>query len=245
MSYLAAVIFHPTTLSPPQFSADLALSQTATSVGVVVSLQARGLPANQRFGFHIHEFGDTSDVSGLNLGSHFNPTNASHGCPAQNNNANTTHYGDLGSISSDSNGVAIKTWMLPRISLIDKHALGFVLGRGIVIHEKEDDCTTQPSGGKGGRLVQGTIVIKDFQLKDTSFDSANDAVAVFRDNDIFDQVVKGQIRAVKRKPADPMMLVLDLDGLSEQATYQIALHPFGVSFQVFVVNVILILQNKQ
>ncbi|KAI9335784.1 superoxide dismutase [Obelidium mucronatum] len=229
----AAAFFSATLLSPPTFSADLIFSQKANSAGVSVALRAAGLPPNKRFGFHIHEFGDSSDAAGALLGAHFNPTNAAHGCPNSDNNNNSVHYGDLGWIASDSNGIAVKTWMLPHLSLIDAHALGFVLGRGIVIHENEDDCVSQPSGGKGGRIAQGVIGINDYRLKqvpDSLELSVLDAVAVFRDNDSLDQVVTGTIR-ILRKAAESGsgLLLLALDGLGAQAAYQLAVYDYAVT----------------
>ena len=47
------------------------------------------------------------------------------------------HVGDLGNIYTDNNGVARYTFRDDLIKLTGKHN---IIGRGLVIHEKPDDC---------------------------------------------------------------------------------------------------------
>lgn len=103
-----------------------------------------------KHGFHIHEFGDTSDVqTGKSAGGHFNPTGEEHGRPDDPRR----HVGDLGNIEADDSGEATISMEDKVIRLNGPHA---ILGRAIVVHEKEDQFT-QPSGDAGDRVAFGVI----------------------------------------------------------------------------------------
>ncbi|MDG3007481.1 superoxide dismutase family protein [Paludisphaera mucosa] len=102
-----------------------------------------------KHGFHVHEYGAWSE-DGMASGGHFNPTEEKHAAFE----APMRHVGDLGNITADEGGKAT-------IDLEDAH-LKFhgptsILGRGLVVHEKADDFTTQPSGNAGGRLAVGVV----------------------------------------------------------------------------------------
>jgi superoxide dismutase, Cu-Zn family len=119
------------------------------SGGISVQGTIEGLTPGKH-GFHIHEFGDCSAPDAASAGGHFNPTGADHGART----AEDRHVGDLGNIEADENGIA-------KISYVDEH-LSFdgnrsIIGRGVIVHEKEDDLTTQPTGDAGGRLACGVI----------------------------------------------------------------------------------------
>ena len=97
-----------------------------------IYLNIHGLSKNGAHGFHIHEYGDLTD--GCNsCCSHYNPYKKTHGCPGMRNR----HVGDLGNIYTDNNGVARYTFRDDLIKLTGKHN---IIGRGLVIHEKPDDC---------------------------------------------------------------------------------------------------------
>ena len=114
-----------------------------------------------KHGFHIHEFGDLSDLkSGKSTGGHFSPGGHDHGKPSDD--AANRHVGDLGNIEADENGTAI---INITDSVIDLHGENSILGRGIVVHAEEDKFT-QPTGDAGGRVAIGTIgIAKDSQPK--------------------------------------------------------------------------------
>lgn len=51
-----------------------------------------GLVNGSLHGFHVHEFGDLSDMAaGLSVGGHYNPYNGTHSLPGYGN----PHVGDL------------------------------------------------------------------------------------------------------------------------------------------------------
>ncbi|KAJ3025786.1 UNVERIFIED_CONTAM: hypothetical protein HDU68_006693 [Siphonaria sp. JEL0065] len=150
-----------------------------------------GIAPNTVHGFHIHQYGDASSKNGLNMGGHFNPTNKPHGCPpapvSQPSRREgvitlptTNHIGDLGSITANAEGSATQTWVSSELNLFNASDIGFVLGRGVIVHALVDDCVTQPSGNSSSRLAQGVIAKTSHDavsnLPDTS--SLN-AIAVF------------------------------------------------------------------
>lgn len=126
---------------------------TALDHGVEISARLTGLTPGQH-GFHIHEFGDCSAPDGSSAGPHFNPEGKPHGAPG----ADASHAGDYGNLEADANGHATLKLVSHRITL-DQSATG-VLGRSVIIHDKPDDLTSQPTGNAGGRIGCGVIVIQ-------------------------------------------------------------------------------------
>lgn len=119
--------------------------------GVHVVANMWGL-APGKHGFHIHEFGDCSSDSGTAAGGHFNPLGMHHGAPTSDNR----HVGDIGNIEADKDGNARLDYIDPVLSLSGENS---IIGRGVIVHAKEDDMTTQPTGAAGGRVACGTIGI--------------------------------------------------------------------------------------
>ncbi len=105
-----------------------------------------------KHGFHVHEFGDLNSADGTATGGHFNPEKLKHGDP----HGSERHVGDLGNIEADASGKASWTTTDKLIKLHGKHS---IIGRGLIVHAKADDLTTQPTGDAGGRVAQGVIGI--------------------------------------------------------------------------------------
>jgi Cu-Zn family superoxide dismutase len=122
---------------------------TVTPEGVEIAGTVTGLTPGKH-GFHVHEFGDMSSADGLATGGHFNPEKEKHGGP----HAAERHVGDLGNITADDSGTATIKISDSQVRLYGKHS---VLGRGLIVHAKEDDLKTQPTGDAGGRVAQGVI----------------------------------------------------------------------------------------
>ena len=124
---------------------------TASGNEIKVVADIAGLQPGKH-GFHIHEFGDCSSPDGKAAGGHFNPANAPHA----GHDAAQRHEGDLGNLEADSNGKA-------HLELTDKMMTmsgdKSIIGRGVIVHEKEDDLKSQPVGNAGGRLACGVIGI--------------------------------------------------------------------------------------
>ena len=100
---------------------------------------------------HIHEKGDCSAPDAASAGGHFNPTNAEHGAP----DAPAHHAGDFGNmtVAESGNGhLVIMTKMLTVAA-----GPNSVVGRSIVVHEKQDDMKSQPAGNSGSRVACGVF----------------------------------------------------------------------------------------
>lgn len=117
--------------------------------GVRVVASISGLTPGKH-GFHIHEFGDCSSDDGMAAGAHFNPTAMPHSGPM----SNMRHVGDLGNIEADKDGNAHLDVIDPTLKLEGDMS---IIGRAVIVHEKEDDLTTQPTGNAGGRLACGVV----------------------------------------------------------------------------------------
>ncbi len=87
-------------------------------------------------GFHIHQFGDTTNGC-ASCGGHFNPDGKNHGGPLDEDR----HAGDLGNILANASGVASVKIVDGQIPLSGPRS---ILGRAVVVHAGEDDL------GKGG-----------------------------------------------------------------------------------------------
>ena len=101
-------------------------------------------------GFHIHEFGDCRTSDGASAGGHFNPRNQIHGGP----DSEQHHVGDLGNILVDEQGNARVDFSLNTLSLSGDES---IIGRSVMVTERQDDFRTQPAGDSGARLACGTI----------------------------------------------------------------------------------------
>jgi Cu-Zn family superoxide dismutase len=101
--------------------------------------------------WHVHEKGDCSAPDASSAGGHFNPENHQHGAP----DAEQHHAGDFGNLTAGKDGKAAKTFVMKGISLGD--GASSVVGKGFIVHEKQDDFKTQPTGNAGGRVACGVI----------------------------------------------------------------------------------------
>lgn len=119
------------------------LYQTAN--GALVYAVIAGLPEGNSFhGFHIHEgekCSGNSDDPFADAKSHYNPNHTEH----------PNHAGDLPPLMNN-NGLALSVFITDRFTVKD------VIGKTMIIHEKADDFTTQPSGNSGKKLACGKII---------------------------------------------------------------------------------------
>jgi len=114
-----------------------------------VSGKITGL-APGKHGFHVHEFGDLTDVAkGESAGGHWNPRHMQHGAP----DARTRHVGDLGNVDANAEGVGTVDEF---DTMLRFRGSSSILGRSIIVHEKADTFI-QPTGGAGGRVAIGVI----------------------------------------------------------------------------------------
>ena len=128
-----------------------------TSKGVRVVAAISGLTPGKH-GFHIHDKGDCSAPDASTAGGHFNPTGAKHGGP----NDAERHAGDFGNVIADAAGNVKFETTDTNISFDGPKS---IIGRGVIVHEKEDDLKTQQSptttpGNAGKRVACGNIMLR-------------------------------------------------------------------------------------
>lgn len=120
---------------------------TPSASGVVVLVEVQNASPGEH-GVHVHEKGDCSDPAATSAGPHFNPKSGAHhggvSTPAR-------HGGDLGNMKVDSNGKGLLVVAVGDLSMDN------VVGRSIVVHEKQDDLQTDPAGNSGARVACGVI----------------------------------------------------------------------------------------
>jgi Cu-Zn family superoxide dismutase len=125
---------------------------TQEEKGVRVVGSFTGLAMGEH-GFHIHEKGDCSAPDAASAGGHFNPTNKPHGA----REAADRHVGDLGNLKADPYGMARVNFVDDKLSFEGTNS---IIGKAVIVHEKVDDYTTQPTGNAGGRQACGVIEMK-------------------------------------------------------------------------------------
>jgi len=106
-----------------------------------------------KHGFHIHEKGDCSAPDAASAGGHFNPTHQHHGGPSTAKH----HTGDLGNVTADASGKAHLDWK----GKLQLNGADSIIGKSVVVHEKEDDLKTDPAGNSGARIGCGVINAAD------------------------------------------------------------------------------------
>ena len=121
-----------------------------TARGVLTVAEIFGLPdptekcGNDIFAFHIHSGASctgNSEDEFADAGTHYNPTECPH----------PYHAGDMPPLFS-----AGGTTFLAFLS--DRFTSDEIIGKTVIIHDKPDDFTTQPSGNAGNKIACGEIV---------------------------------------------------------------------------------------
>lgn len=124
--------------------------------GLSVFAELYNIPPGKH-GFHIHENGSCED-KGEAAGGHYNPHGAQHGFLSKDGQ-DKAHAGDMGNIEIDANGEGFISLDLPGLSL--KGEANNIIGKAVVIHEKEDDFG-QPTGNAGARIGCGVIELIEY-----------------------------------------------------------------------------------
>ncbi|KFD49117.1 hypothetical protein M513_10059 [Trichuris suis] len=121
---------------------------------MLITGQLSGVPPG-RHGFHIHEHGDLRKGC-TSAGAHFSLSGHNHGAPT----AKERHEGDLGNIVAGPDGKVTINMTDPILIIRGPQS---IIGRALVIHEKEDDLgngrdeESLKTGNAGGRIACAII----------------------------------------------------------------------------------------
>lgn len=143
----AIAVLHP--LKGSNVEGTVTFAKSGNEVKIVADVT--GLTPGKH-GFHIHQYGDCSSSDGSSAGGHFNPTNNPHA----SHDAAQRHEGDMGNLEADASG---KAHLELTDNMMTMSGEKSIIGRGVIVHEKEDDLKSQPVGNAGGRVACGVIGI--------------------------------------------------------------------------------------
>lgn len=151
-----AEMSQPTAYATMNSASGSTVNGTATFVQtgdmtVKMSLEVHNLKPGEH-ALHLHQTGDCSAPDASSAGGHWNPTGMAHGKRGEGE----FHAGDVINLIADANGNVswseeINGWTIGGNDSTN------ILNHGIIIHEKLDDFTTQPTGAAGGRVACGVI----------------------------------------------------------------------------------------
>lgn len=102
---------------------------------------------------HLHVNGDCSADDATSAGGHWNPKSNEHG----DWSGGTNHMGDIGNLEADAAGNVSYTFSTSEWCIGCDDNSKNILGKGVIIHAKADDFTSQPSGAAGARVACGVI----------------------------------------------------------------------------------------
>tara|TARA_B100000795_G_scaffold28904_1_gene19107 strand:+ start:16804 stop:17385 length:582 start_codon:yes stop_codon:yes gene_type:complete len=124
--------------------------------GKMVTLKAKvkGLTPGMH-AIHIHEKADCSSADGKSAGGHWNPTFEEHG---KWGSENGYHKGDIGNFMVEEDGTGGIKMTTDAWCIGCDDQTKNIVGKAIIIHQGEDDFTSQPSGAAGARVSCGGII---------------------------------------------------------------------------------------
>ncbi|KAF5907041.1 extracellular superoxide dismutase [Cu-Zn]-like [Clarias magur] len=134
----------------PEIYGQVLFKQTFPAGILQVLINVHGLPTDdqQKRAIHVHQYGDLSQGC-ITAGPHYNPLGVDH----------PEHPGDFGNFVA-INGTIRQHLKMDRGTLFGGRS---ILGRAVVIHEKEDDLGLGPNeeskrSGNAGRRIAGCVI---------------------------------------------------------------------------------------
>ena len=124
---------------------------TEENGGLSVEATVANVPPGKH-GFHVHENGSCAEM-GKAAGGHFNPDHMQHGFLPKDGYTHA-QAGDMGNIEVGPDGNGTFKLFMPGLTL--KEGKYAVVGKSVILHEKEDDFS-QPVGNAGSRIGCGMI----------------------------------------------------------------------------------------
>lgn len=122
------------------------VKMTAKVVGLTKGMHA----------IHIHEKSDCSSPDGTSAGGHWNPTAQPHG---KWGTETGFHKGDIGNFMvKDENEEVVIEFSTNEWCIGCGVETKDIIGKGVIIHQGEDDFVSQPSGAAGSRVSCAGII---------------------------------------------------------------------------------------
>ena len=145
----AIVFFDPNCSGNSNIKGTIKIHQCSPKSPVLFHVNLTGLSKDTVHAIHVHEYGNLTKGC-MSTGSHFNPTNETHGSYLYPDEPR--HVGDLiNNIQSSKKGVINYKFWDHLTSLSGPMS---IVGRAIVIHEGKDDL------GRGGLGPNGRVINK-------------------------------------------------------------------------------------
>jgi Cu-Zn family superoxide dismutase len=126
---------------------------TETKQGVLIHTDLSNIPPGWH-AFHIHSVGQCTPSDFTSAGGHFNPDHKEHGYE----NPKGSHAGDLPNVYVGADGQLQTDMLAPGVTLStgDNRLLDSD-GSAIVLHQGQDDYSTNPAGNAGPRIICGAL----------------------------------------------------------------------------------------
>lgn len=121
---------------------------------VTLEAHINGLSAGNH-AIHIHQKADCSSTDGKSTGGHWNPTFEPHG---EWGAEAGFHRGDIGNFKADETGHGMIKFTTDLWCLGCEDENKNIIGKAIIVHQGEDDLTSQPSGAAGARISCAGII---------------------------------------------------------------------------------------
>ena len=127
---------------------------TETEGQVTLEAHINGLTPGTH-AIHVHEKADCSSPDGKSAGGHWNPTFTPHG---KWGSETGFHRGDIGNFTADVTGHGMITFSTDLWCIGCEDETKNLLGKAIIVHQGEDDLSSQPSGAAGARVSCAGII---------------------------------------------------------------------------------------
>ena len=127
---------------------------TATEGQVTLEAHINGLTPGTH-AIHVHQNADCSSDDGKSAGGHWNPTFAPHGAWGSETGF---HRGDIGNFTADETGHGMITFTTDLWCIGCEDETKNLIGKAIIVHQGEDDLSSQPSGAAGARVSCAGII---------------------------------------------------------------------------------------
>ncbi|WP_149276145.1 superoxide dismutase family protein [Pareuzebyella sediminis] len=139
-----------TFMMEPKSDSNVSGKVTFTEEDGEVSMKAElsGLSEGEH-AIHIHQTADCSADDGTSAGGHWNPTNQPHGKWGASEGY---HKGDIGNFTADGDGNATVNFSTDEWCIGCDDENKNIMGKAVIVHQGQDDYTSQPSGAAGARV---------------------------------------------------------------------------------------------